>query len=145
MLSVTVELLADISDRSKSAGSSKQTYEFTDLSDAVEYISVDAATQAISSASEDIKCLYGDIIKDAVDLTFRYIDAYEYLHPDDTDHFNKHPLTASIDDIVRIFCGSTFATIIPMRYKGQYSAITYSIQDGRHVNEIHYGDHISLR
>lgn len=131
MFLVEVELLADISDRSRSTECSKQKYEFTDLSDAVEYISFDAATQAISSARDDVKCLYGDIIKDAVDLMFRYIDAYEHLHPDDVGHFNKHSLTSYIDDIVRIICGSTFATIIPIRYKGQYSAITYSIQEVR--------------
>lgn len=131
MFSVTVELFPDISDGSWYPGCSKQTHEFTDLSDAVEYISFDAATQAISSARDDVKCLYGDIIKDAVDLMFRYIDAYEYLHPDDAGHFNKHSLTSYIDDIVRIICGSTFATIVPMRYKGQYSAITYSIQEVR--------------
>ena len=131
MFSVTVELLPDISDGSFHPRCSKQTYPFTDLSDAVEYISVDAATQARTAEREDIECLYGDIIKDAIDLMFRYIDVYEYLHPDDVGHFNKHSLTSSIDDIVRIICGSTFATIIPMRYKGQYSAITYSIQEVR--------------
>lgn len=107
----------------------KNCWAFEDLESAVEYISTNLAGTALYKADDKTIHAYGDLIKDSVDLLFRYIDAYEELHPGDRRHFDEHPLKFCIPGFIWIACGSNCTELQPIKHGGDYLAIRYTIRE----------------